>query len=522
MSVFSTIASAIKRPLILVPALIIVGGLSWYFTTGRGGGNETEPVRVTRGTIIQEVTVTGKTKAIASVDLAFERGGRIARVNYGISASVGAGEAIAVLDQSELAAETLQAEADVAAKDAALAEAKRGTRLEEINISQVKADNARAARSDAVTNLRDRIADAYTKSDDAVRVKGDQFFSNPRSANPELTFVTDGTTEHALETGRLAIEKTLTDWSALIMDIPEPAIPDVSRKSRTNLNTVKAFLNTAALALTSLTANTQVSQTTLDGWRSDISTARTNVNTALSNLTAADEKLRTAESNLAVAENELALARAGSTPETIAAKEAELERARATVLLNRAQLERTVLRAPFAGLITRQDAKAGEIVGANITLVSLISKEGLEIEANVPEVDIGKVQVGNPATIALDALAGEKFTGKVIVVEPGETIVDGVVNYKVRIILNERDARLKSGLTADLRIETLRKPGVLVLPQYAVRETADGAFVRKRENNTVVERTVVLGARGQDGNVEIVSGIAEGDVIESNGATNEK
>ena len=146
MSVFSTIASAIKRPLILVPALIIVGGLSWYFTTGRGGGNETEPVRVTRGTIIQEVTVTGKTKAIASVDLAFERGGRIARVNYGISASVGAGEAIAVLDQSELAAETLQAEADVAAKDAALAEAKRGTRPEEITISQVKADNARAAR----------------------------------------------------------------------------------------------------------------------------------------------------------------------------------------------------------------------------------------------------------------------------------------------------------------------------------------------------------------------------------------
>ena len=451
MNTLAAIIASVKRPFVFIPALVVVGGVSWYVFSGSGNGNGAERITVTRGSVIEEVTVTGKTKAAQSVNLAFERSGRIARVNDEVGATVGAGAAIVVLDQSELAAELREAEADVAAREAALAEAKRGTRPEKIRIDEIKVENANTSIRDALTNLEDKIEDAYTRADDAIRNKVDQFISNPRSANPQLTFSTDPATELALEAGRIRIEAALIAWKAT-NENPEKTAPERVPESRAPLVLVKSFLDTAATAVNALGASTALSQTTIDGYRSDVSTARTNVNTALSSISAAEEKLRIAEATLAVAENELLLDRAGSTPETIAAKEADLEKAKAAVALNRAQLEKTILRAPFAGLITKQDAKQGEIVGANVALISLISTDRLEIEANVPEVDIGKVTVGNPVRITLDALPGERFTGNVITVEPGETMIDGVVSYKIRVIINEADSRQKNGLTANLEI----------------------------------------------------------------------
>ena len=517
MSTLPTVTSLVRRPLILIPAIIIVGGFSWYFFSSRGGGSGAEIIAVRRGSVIQEVTVPGKPKAAQSVNLALERSGRIGRASYGVGAIVEAGAAIVILDQSELAAELSEAEADVAAKEAALAEAQHGTRPEKIRIDEIKVENAKTSVRDALANFADKINDAYTRADDAIRNRVDQFISNPRSANPQLTFSTDPATELAFESGRMRIEAALNDWKAAIGD-PRKTPSDAVPQSRATLDAVKSFLDTAASAVNALGASSALAQTTIDGYRSDVSTARANVNTALASITAAEEKLRTAESSLAVLENELALDRAGSTPEAIAAREADLEKAKAAVALARAQLEKTVLRAPFAGLITKQDAKPGEIVGANVSLVSLISRDRLEIEANVPEVDIGKVAVGNPTAITLDALPGERFTGKVIAVEPGETIVDGVVNYKIRAMLNETDSRQKPGLTANLEIETLRKADVLVLPQYAIIENDQGTFVRKRTNGTAVEVPVAIGVRSNDGAVEIVSGLREGDTVENVGA----
>lgn len=516
MDTFAAIIAYLRRPLMSIPALIIVGGGLWYLIAA-SDGSEAELIRVTRGSVIEEVAVTGKTKAAQSVNLAFERGGRIARVNYPVGATVGAGEAIVILDQSEIAAELREAEADVAAKEAALAEVTRGTRPEKIRLDEVKVANAKVSVGDALANLADKIEDAYTKADDAIRNKTDQFISNPRSANPQLTFSTDPTTELALESRRVKIEAVLNAWKAAIGDAAKAA-PDKIPESRAALGAVKTLLDTAAAAVNGLGASTAISQTTIDGYRSDVSAARTNVNTAFASITAAEEKLRSAESSLAVAEHELALDQAGSTPETIAAREADLEKAKAAVALARAQLAKTVLRAPFAGLITKQDAKEGEIVAANIALVSLISQNRFEIEANVPEVDIGEVAVGNPARITLDALPGEHFTGKVIAVEPGETIVDGVVNYKIRVIMNEADRRQKPGLTANLDIETLRKSDVLVLPQYAILENDQGTFVRKRSDGGATEVPVAIGVRSEDGSVEIISDLREGDTVENIGA----
>jgi HlyD family secretion protein len=182
-------------------------------------------------------------------------------------------------------------------------------------------------------------------------------------------------------------------------------------------------------------------------------------------------------------------------------------------------LDKTVLRSPIAGVITKQDAKLGQIVTvttsavANSALISIISQNRLEIETNVPEVDIGRVSTDNPVAITFDALLGETFSGKVVKIDPAETVVEGVVNYKVTILFNDGDNRVKSGLTANLSIKTASKTDVLTLPQYAIVEKDAGTFVRVPVAGGFRDDAVTLGLRSADGTVEIITGVTEGETV---------
>ena len=466
----------LRRPIVLIPLILIMAVLLGYRFFIRKPESASGIIRVTRGAVVQEVIVTGKTKPTESVDLGFEKIGRVARVSVAVGSQVAAGTVLITLDQSELSADLAETQA-------------------EVRVRQAKLKNAELAWEDAGRGMLDTLRDAYTKADDAVRNRVDQFFSSPRSNNPQLNVTTDTTLENSLETERLFIESMLVSWQALLAGFtPASDLEPATNTGKENLTRLAAFLNQIALALNTLRPNSTVTQANIDTWRSDVATGRTNVNTAISNLSTAEEKLRRA-------------------PGDIAAEQAEVASAEARVNSIRAQLAKTVLWAPFGGVITKQEARVGEIVAANTPLVSIISRHGLEIEVNIPEVDIGKVGVGNPVRITFDALPDESFSGKVVAIDPAETIIEGVVNFKATILFGKTDPRFKSGLTANLAIETLRKSNVLVVPQYALIENDQGTFVRKRENGTVKEIPVQIGIRGQDGSVEILSGLGEGDTL---------
>lgn len=494
--------------------LAALGGAAILYVSVFRDSDGADAVIVKRGMIIQNVVVTGKTKPISSVNLAFEKSGRAVRINVKVGDRVLVGQTLIATGASELAANLARAEASVAAAEAKLAEAKRGTRPEELAVQEAKTKGARVALEDAKKNLVDKLQDAYTKSDDAIRAKADQWFSNPTAQNPQVSFYADPGVKTSLERERPIIEALLTSWKSSSDGLsPASDLTAAVLVSSQNLAKIRLFLDTAALAINALKTGTGFSQTTIDGYRSDISTARTNINTAIANLSTADEKMKSAANALLIAENELTLSRAGSTQEEIASKEAAVREAEADAASLRADLAKTVLTAPLAGIVTKVDADPGEIMSAGVPVVSIISENQLEIEVNVPEVNVGRIAVGNPVKIALDALPDETFSGKVVSIEPAETIVDGVVNFKVAIVFDAEDGRFKSGLTANLSIETLRKPDVLLLPQFAVNERGGKVFVQKLVAGKAVETEVTLGARGEDGAVEIISGLKEGDRV---------
>ncbi len=504
-----------KKPIFIVALIIIVIIAVIFFSRG-SKKLPYEVVVAKKGGVIQEVSVTGQVKSEKNINLAFEKAGRIASINVSVGDKVLAGQILMRLANADVVAQLAQAEADVKVQQANLDELKAGTRPEEIQVQEVKVVNAKVALENAKKDLVDKIQDAYTKSDDAIRNKVDQFFENPRQANTQLTFTVDAQLlKSELEQNRRLLETTLINWKSSLDQLTVSSdLDSYSDAADKNLVQVRTVLDEAALAVNSVKATPILTQTTINGWKSDVSTGRTNVYTATTNLSSAEDELKTAQSDLALAEQELILDKAGSTAEQIAAHEAEVEQAKANVDNYQAQLTKTILRSPINGIVTEQDGNVGEIIAANTTLVSLISENNFKIEANIPETDIAKVKVGDTANITLDAYgSGVIFEATVTAIDPAETVIEGVATYKTTFHFTKEDERIKSGMTANIDILTDKRENVIVLPQRAIISKNGDKMVRILTGADTLEIKIKTGLRGSDGNIEITEGVEEGDKV---------
>jgi multidrug efflux pump subunit AcrA (membrane-fusion protein) len=118
------------------------------------------------------------------------------------------------------------------------------------------------------------------------------------------------------------------------------------------------------------------------------------------------------------------------------------------------------------------------------------------------------------AAITLDAFGDDvPFAGKVVEIEPGSTEIQDVVYYKITVSLDDTTKPIKPGMTANVAIETAKKDNILSVPLRVVRTRDDGSkYIRLLVDGEERETTVTLGIRGNEGKVEIVSGISEGDL----------
>ena len=110
-----------------------------------------ESVAVTRGDVVAQVAVTGRVKASEDVDLAFERGGKIASINVKAGNKVYRGQVLVSLSMGDLLAAVASAKAAVASQQASLDALKIGSRPEDVSIAQVKYDNAKLVLDNKIT-----------------------------------------------------------------------------------------------------------------------------------------------------------------------------------------------------------------------------------------------------------------------------------------------------------------------------------------------------------------------------------
>jgi multidrug efflux pump subunit AcrA (membrane-fusion protein) len=464
----------------VVALLIVIGFVS------AGSGNGAETVAVIKGDLVRTVKVSGKIVAQDSADLGFPSGGIIAHIYKKVGDSVYAGEVIVDLDKASLAANLAKAEADLVAAQAEYAQA--GGNPE--SITKV---------SNATTDTIQAIRDAYTDADDAIHNKVDQLFIDARSANPRVRYSFDGyDSQKALNDQRVVVENTLTLWRGMVLGLDASTYTtDSLARSMRYLESISLFLDAVAKTVSTYSdkGGDIISQTNIDKYKSDILAARNNVNGALSNLITKSGTLSNTTSDVSV-------------------QGAKVAAAEANVASYRAALADASIRAPFSGIISKQDAKIGQAVSANASLVSVISKD-YKVEAYVPEVSLAGLAVGNKASVTLDAYGTSVvFPMTVSHIDPAETMRDGVSNYKIELVFASADERVRSGMTSNVSIETLRKEGVLLIPSRSIKgKGADQTVSVVTAGDDATSRPITTGQSDSSGSVEVISGLTEGETI---------
>ena len=189
-------------------------------------------------------------------------------------------------------------------------------------------------------------------------------------------------------------------------------------------------------------------------------------------------------------------------------------------------LAKTDIVAPIGGVVTRLPVQEGEMVVMGIqgqlgtTLMTISDLSAIDAEVKVAEADVLRIQLDQTATVTLEAIPGVPFKGRVVEIGASALPVAGTGaaarEFRVKVRLDDPDARLRPGLTCDAEVLTAERQDVLVVPLQSVvmRTDADGrerAGVFAAEGRTVRFRPVTTGLIG---GLDIeVSGVEEGTAI---------
>ncbi len=449
---------------------------------------------------VQEVSVSGKVTPAQEVDLGFSQGGRVSAVYATVGRRVSQGTTLAAIENSDRRAAVLQKEAALETQQAKLAALTAGTRPEEIAIAEATVNSDRSG-------LVDALQDAYRTADAAVHNTLDQFISNGRTSPSMIPFVNDTSIKNKVEAGRLEAETRLASWGSVLSLNASADLSAALTQGQTNLAATVSLLSDANAALNRAVPSASATQTNIDTYIAAVGTARTNLNAAVSAVNAAkaslDDSVRT-----------LALKKAGSTPQDIAAQEAQVKAAAADVAAAQAELYKTYITAPFSGTVTVVDAKVGKIVSPNTPEISMISDGTFQIESYVPEINVSLLTLGDKASVTLDAYGDNVvFEATIVSIDPADTVRDGVSTYRAVLQFSKGDARIKSGMTANVVIVTDVKESVLSVPQGVVTRRDGKNYVRIMVGGLQQERQVTLGGVSSLGEVEVLAGLAAGDVV---------
>ncbi|MDH6085808.1 efflux RND transporter periplasmic adaptor subunit [Umezakia ovalisporum] len=234
------------------------------------------------------------------------------------------------------------------------------------------------------------------------------------------------------------------------------------------------------------------------------------------------EEIAVREAAVTEARAALLLLQSGSRPEEIARLEAVVKAAEGQLQAAEVRLQDTVIRAPLSGIVTQKYANVGAFVtpttsastSASATSSSIVAvARGLEVLAQVPEVDIGRIEPGQQVEIVADAYPDQVFKGNVRLIAPEAVVEQGVTSFQVRVALDTGINKLRSGLNVNLTFLGDRLSDAVVLPTVAIvtEEGRTGVLVADEKNKPQF-REVTIGAQIEN-QTQILKGVEPGDRV---------
>jgi len=212
----------------------------------------------------------------------------------------------------------------------------------------------------------------------------------------------------------------------------------------------------------------------------------------------------------------LALSQAGAQQEDIDQARAQVAAAEGAVQMIQTNLNDTVIRAPFSGIVARKFADPGSFVtpttaGSAVTsatsssILSLASTN--QIVAEVAEANIAQIHLGLVATIQADAYPGQTFTGRIVQIATQSSVVQNVTSFEVKTSVPDPQRRLRSGMNVTVTFQAGALTNVLMVPTGAIvqQNNAQGVFVAKSNGDSVFV-PIVVGSTVND-KTEVKSGL---------------
>lgn len=305
-------------------------------------------------------------------------------------------------------------------------------------------------------------------------------------------------------------------WESARADLQraEASLANARAQGESSLASLQAGVKNAEVAYANAQASLETARRNLEATRLlyqaggtsrqalwDAETAYANAQRALENARASLE-----------AQREALRLRQAQLQEDLRAQEAALSQARLALAEAQANLEKTRVRAPFAGVVLSVSANPGAQVGPGTPLLTLGNLSAYALVLEVDETEIAKVRVGQRVDVTLEGLPGETFQGRVEAISPQGQVVNNIPVFKVTVRL-PYDPRLRPGMSADGEIVVEEARSVLVIPKRAVERVRGRAYVNVLlpDGSTDTVR-VVLGP--EDARmVAVLEGLKEGDQV---------
>jgi len=239
----------------------------------------------------------------------------------------------------------------------------------------------------------------------------------------------------------------------------------------------------------------------------------------------APSALDDAKRNLDVAESQLRAARLqvetnGPSGSDYMVAQSALQQAHANLAMAQARLDQTVIRAPVDGTLIGRSVEPGNVAQPGKELMALAPAGETQVIAEIDEKNLSQLKLGQKAIGSADAYPKERFTAEVVYINPGIDPLRGSVEIKLRVA--KPPDYLRQDMTVSVDIEVARRAATIVVPSETVIDAgASQPWLMAVEGNHLVRKPVKLGLRGE-GYVEVLDGVAPGEVVASTAGTSLK
>ncbi|NOX61190.1 MAG: HlyD family efflux transporter periplasmic adaptor subunit [Chloroflexi bacterium] len=456
--------------IVALVALVLVGGISWYGYNVTGREKEPPPpdyeiYTVTRGDLAATVSATGVVEPAAEVNLVFRTAGPVAAVYVEVGDEVEAGQLLAELQTEELVLAREQAMVGLRLAQARLKQAQTPPDAADLAAAQAALESARASLAAAKAAYQDLLrgpSAAQRRSLEAAEKRAKVLLDAAQAAYNEIAHLPNaGMLPQAIQLQQATIDYEVAKANAEVALAP----PSAGQKA-------------AALA--------QIAQ---------------------------------AESALAQAQASLERLKRGPLPQDLEILQIQVDQAQIAVDQAELALRHARIIAPIDGVVGAVSIRANEVPNPAAPAITLTDPSGYHVTLHVDEIDIGRIRVGQPARVSIDALEGLELAGVVTRIAPTAAGGGGlggasIVTYEVRVDLEPTDAALRSGLTATVVIITDEVHDVVILPNRVMRldRQTGQTYVEKIVDGAPRRVDLEIGLRNEQFS-QILSGVEEGDQL---------